>query len=656
MPIFRYSNLPLAGKILIPMLSIFLGIWTIGTFAVGYSTTQRQENELKTETENAASHIRREFELAHELLSFKAKSIADSPEISEAVANKDRQALLKILLPVQSSSGLDLVKVIDQEGNVLSEMRSSTINQISLQDSQIIRVAKTGLIFTDFMISEDSTKPLFVEAISVKSKLKIVGSVIVGYALTPKAFQQILGDRRQHLVLLKDSEIVTSTVALDDSIPWSKITSQDTVQQIKTKGESYFSQRVEFPLIADNRFQTVVLTPLISLQNSQRQIWLVTFGFATIGGCMVSVFSFWVTRLVTRRITQLTQVTQDLAKGDLTVRSEINGNDEVTTLAKSFNFMAEELKERDLKIQIQLKELEQLVKELQQMPQLIQTEKMVGLGQMVAGVAHEIKNPVSFIHCNVPYAKTYVHNLVNLVHLYQQHFPNRPSEILEEEEEIDLEFLIEDLSNLLDSMQSGTKRILDIVGSLRNFSRKDRGAMKAVDLHAGIDSTLAILGHRLKFQLGRPTIEVVKDYGKLPSVDCFAGEINQVFMNLLSNAIDALEEEVAKQLTDTDENQVSLSPQIQIKTDILNDRWVTIEITDNGPGIPEEIRNQLFDPFFTTKEAGKGTGLGLSISYQIVVEKHNGKLWCESELGQGTKFVIQLPIAKVGSKAIKSSQ
>ncbi|MEM1168383.1 MAG: ATP-binding protein [Cyanobacteria bacterium P01_H01_bin.35] len=603
---------------------------------------------MKIETENAASHISNKFELAHELLNFKAKSIAESSDFSAAVTNKNQQALLRILLPLQSSLELDLVKVIDSEGKVLSDLRSSAIGSIPLQDSKAIRLAKSGLIFKNLIVSEDSKTALVVEVISVKSREEIVGSLIVGYALTLEVLKDILNNRRQHLVLLKDAKIITSTILLDDSIQWSKITSQDILHKIKTGGESYFSKPVEIPEIADDRFKVVVLTPLASLYQSQWQMWLAIGSFALIGGSIISVFGFWVTSLVTRRITLLTTATQELAKGDLSVRLEFDSNDEISILATNFNEMSEQLKQRDLKIQAQLSEL---LQELQQTPELIQTEKMAGLGQMVAGIAHEINNPVSFIYSNVPHAKEYIDDLVNLVRLYQQHFPNPPSAILEEEEAIEIEFLIDDLSKILDSMKFGTERIREIVLSLRNFSRKDESEMKEVNIHHGLDSTLAILGHRLKAQSDRPAIEVVKDYGNLPFVNCFAGQLNQVFMNLLSNAIDALEDEIIKQNTKNCGDGVSLSLNISIKTDI-KDNWVTIEIADHGSGIPEDIRNKLFDPFFTTKPVGKGTGLGLSISYQIVVEKHRGKLWCESQLGQGTKFFISIPVIKRGSGGV----
>jgi len=265
--------------------------------------------------------------------------------------------------------------------------------------------------------------------------------------------------------------------------------------------------------------------------------------------------------------------------------------------------------------------------------QLVQTEKMSSLGQLVAGIAHEINNPVNFIHGNLKHIQGYTLGLLELVQLYQKHFPQIPEEIQDYAEELDLEFLQEDLSKILSSMTVGSDRIRQIVLSLRNFSRLDEAELKPVDLHQGIESTLLILQHRLSNGPETSTIEVIRKYGELPMVDCYPGKLNQVFMNILANSIDALEESI-----DCGNTQ----PQIIISTVALLNKWVEIRIADNGKGIPKEIASKIFDPFFTTKSVGEGTGLGLSISHQIITEKHGGKLECYSQPGEGTEFIIQI--------------
>lgn len=278
---------------------------------------------------------------------------------------------------------------------------------------------------------------------------------------------------------------------------------------------------------------------------------------------------------------------------------------------------------------------------------LVQSEKMSSLGQLIAGIAHEINNPVNFIHGNLLHASQYTQDLLELTALYQKHCPN-PAQILRDKtEEIDLEFLSTDLPKLLISMQVGAERIREIVRSLRVFSRLDEAEVKDVDIHEGIDSTLMILQNRLKARPGHPEIEVVKHYGQLPLVECYAGQLNQVFMNIISNGIDALEEYREEENSKNIENEKKHSSIITISTSFIEEKYIRVVISDNGPGIKPEVQSRLFDPFFTTKPVGRGTGMGLAISYQIITERHKGQLRCYSTVGQGAEFVIEIPVQQV---------
>lgn len=281
--------------------------------------------------------------------------------------------------------------------------------------------------------------------------------------------------------------------------------------------------------------------------------------------------------------------------------------------------------------------LEQQVKDrtsaLQQAQvQVVQQEKLSALGQLVAGVAHEINNPLTFVSSNIEPAKEYLADITKVLRLYQKHYPEPVPDIVREISKLDLDFAIEDFDNLLDSMQIGAQRIKDISLSLRNFSRSDRDTRIAIDLHEALDSTLLLLKHRLKEQGHRPAIEVLQNYGELPAIECYPGPISQVFMNLLANAIDTLEEAWEKDRR---------SLEIKIGTASRGDKAIVC-IADNGLGMTQDIQKHLFEPLFTTKTLGKGTGLGLSIAQQIVTDKHGGSLFCRSIPNEGTEFTIEL--------------
>ncbi|MFM2061211.1 MAG: hypothetical protein RLZZ507_881 [Cyanobacteriota bacterium] len=400
--------------------------------------------------------------------------------------------------------------------------------------------------------------------------------------------------------------------------------------------------------------------------------------------CIFLLFLFQLILIVIPVIHSLHKLQIGVAKigaGNLNYHLDIKTNDEIERLADDFNQMTVKLRDfyyslesrvaertselfelnQDLQTeiverrqtenlltqsQIQLtqkaQELEQTLQELQQtQTQLIQTEKMSSLGQLVAGVAHEINNPVNFIHGNITPLNEYFENLIKLINLYQTYYPHAADEIQYYIEDIDLPFMLEDTSKIFSSLEVGTTRIREIVLSLRNFSRLDEAEMKEVNIHEGIDNTLLILQHRIKGKPQQAEIEVIKDYGDLPLVECYPGQLNQVFMNIISNAIDALEEHrYQNYLPDVN----TCNHQICIHTKLIENDWIAIHIVDNGMGIPAESRDRIFDPFFTTKPIGKGTGLGLSISYQIVTAKHKGNLHYTTTPGKGTEFIIEVPI------------
>ena len=298
--------------------------------------------------------------------------------------------------------------------------------------------------------------------------------------------------------------------------------------------------------------------------------------------------------------------------------------------------------ERTAELKSQTQQLEQALSELKQaQSKLIHSEKMSSLGQLVAGVAHEINNPINFIYGNVTHTRQYADSLLELVNIYQEHYPNPQPIVQEKINSLDLDFIRCDLPKILISMKNGAERILGIVKSLRNFCRINEAEMKLADIHEGIDSTLMILQNRLKSKPGLCSIQVIKKYGNLPRIECYPAQLNQVFINIIANAIDALEEDSHSESLATNQANPRF---IKISTQLLDKEVVEIRISNNGPEITDSVMKQLFNPFFTTKPVGKGTGLGLSIGYQIITQKHQGELRCISAPGKGAEFMIKIPI------------
>lgn len=351
-----------------------------------------------------------------------------------------------------------------------------------------------------------------------------------------------------------------------------------------------------------------------------------------VGGCDYITKPFQIEEVVVRveNQLQLRQAQKMLAEQNVVLEQEICDRKKIQA----------SLEDREMQLKQQTERLEAALTKIQNTQlQLVQSEKMASLGQLVAGIAHEINNPISFIYGNVHYVNDYLDSLVDTIKMYRKTYPNPTENIKNFTEEVDLDFVIDDLKSMMDSMQTGVERIHAIVLGLRTFSRLDEADLKSVDLHEGIESTLLIVQHRLQETNRRPPIQVLKHYGELPKVTCYSGQLHQVFLHLIENAIDAIEDKNVDLSVSPD-----FIPSIEIRTESTDDHQIIVCFQDNGVGIPDDIKNQIFNPFFTTKSVGQGSGLGLSICYQIIVEQHQGQLTYSPLPDGGSQFKIQIPI------------
>ena len=473
-------------------------------------------------------------------------------------------------------------------------------------------------------------------------------------------FMASLGDNKSLLAfgaaydgegrLLADTTRTTAAFQLDADPVGAKLVQSSTTLMVWEQNRLVSGRAFTIGNIPFGAVQIALATD--SLEHELEDIrnrGLAVIAFSPLLGILLAQ---WVSRHITKPVQHLVKGTQRLARGNFDELVAIETDDELSVLARSFNQMVVQLRENltlletnNQNLEAQTQTLTQTLRTLRDTQgQLIQSEKMSSLGQLVAGIAHEVNNPVNFVHGNLQYLREYWENVLELISLYEENSTELPPEIRQEVEEIDLPFIQDDMEKILNSMDFGTLRIRDIVLSLRNFSRLDEATQKCVDIHGGIDSTLMILHHRLKDNASRPEIQLRKNYGDLPHVTCHPGLLNQVFMNLLSNAIDALEEfsrERSSKELEMRPNTIEISTQ---HCPDSNPPSVMIKVQDNGPGIQDGAGLKLFDPFFTTKPVGKGTGLGVSISYRIITDQHRGQLSYHSAPGEGTTFVVEIPV------------
>ncbi|WP_260446867.1 ATP-binding protein [Nostoc sp. 2RC] len=651
----------LSQKIVLPLLAVCLSIFLLGLVVIGQWFTDSLNQNFRQQIESFTERVDQDFQYEKQTLETEIELIANRDMLNQAVEQRNQGLLFQILLPLKSILKLDWIKVIDTQGNVLVDLRNNSLSQTKFLDKVITNTASKGAHLVDLVDVEGQQQVLQVVTNGIKSSAGLLGGILIGNLVDDTLLQKIAAGSSKHLIIHRQNRIIAATLLTTKGKNWQLPPPNLPATLITLDNKNYLAKSIVFTG-ASQSFTTTVLYSISMLEVAQYKLWEHLGLLFLLGSSILGVVGFLIARTITHHLKAVTYVAQRVTQeSNFNLQAPVTSEDEVGILAISFNQLIQQVKrllaeqyEANQKLEVYSQTLEEKIEErtqalrqknidlkhtLQELrrtqSQLIQNEKMSSLGHLVAGIAHEINNPVNFIYGNLKHTDDYTQQLLWLLELYQKHYPYPEPEIQNAKQEADIEYLTEDLPKILSSMKIGANRIREIVLSLRIFSRLDEAEFKNADIHEGIDSTLLILQHRLKSQSARPKITVVKEYSEIPKIQCFAGQLNQVFMNILANAIDALEEAF--------QNGFCPDPIIRISSAQVNEN-VVIQIVDNGIGIPEAIQSHIFDPFFTTKPVGKGTGMGLSISYQIITEKHGGYLRCISSPGQGTEFVIAIPI------------
>ncbi|MEL6813876.1 MAG: ATP-binding protein [Cyanobacteria bacterium J06598_3] len=609
------------------------------------------------QAQELAALVKRELEKEREDLRLKARLLSTESELVESTEAADITQLRKLILPLQGILGADMVSVIDSSRLPLLEVKQAELQRHTLQLETANKLMLTGSDIATIVGTTEQGPPVLIGTAPIKTNLEIIGGVIVGITLGDALLTELNEAIDEHIVIVRGNngngsgEIIASTFSEDNQpdLRWlQNLTDDAAISAIQHP--DFTAQGVNLDGLDGQRYRLFLLLSDEPLHQAKRALWLVVAGVTVLGSLVTALVAQKIAQKIAQPIQAMTQVAQQVTQEkNFELRITTDRKDEIGLLADALDQLimwvsdythaleesAETLEQR---VEARTQDLAQTLEQLKSaQSQLIQTEKMSSLGQMVAGIAHEINNPITFIQGNLAPLGAYFQDLLGLLEIYQSEYLQLTETVLEKQDEIDLAFILEDAPKLLDSMKMGTQRVRDIVVSLRNYSRLDESTVKDVDIHEGLDSTLLILNHRMK---GR--VDVIKDYGDLPQVRCSPSQLNQVFTNIMANALDAM--------FDANSNPM----QLRLTTRVASAERVQIRIRDTGPGMTPELKAKIFDPFFTTKGVGKGTGLGMGICFKII-EQHQGQIDVVSEVGKGSEFIVTLPIAALPLNSISDS-